>query len=909
MSTNSAAKPSPWSLPVESVIRELSSDREQGLSDAAVQAALEKYGPNQLREKQGRPAWLRFLDQFMDFMIGLLALAAIVSAAVGEWQDGILIGLIVLANGIIGFMQEQRAEAAMAALKRLSQPRAKAWRNGELKDLPVAELVPGDIVEIGTGDHVPADSRLLHGVDLQTDEAPLTGESLPIEKSPAPLPAETPLAERANMLFMGTAVTRGRGQGIVTSTGMDTELGKIAELLESTEDGSTPLEDRLDKLSKQLAVIVIGVCIVMFVTAWVRLEETTWENLSELFLTAVSLAVAAVPEGLPAVITVALAMGSQRMAARKAIIRQLAAVETLGSVDVICSDKTGTLTQGKMILGESVLAAQVLDRLSETETDQEPLFRAAVLCNDAQWSDEGKAIGSPTETALLVAARDKGYDPRKLRKEWPRLTEFPFGSERKRMSAVHEPPAGSRTSQQGPILYAKGATEQILARSTQVWRNGSAQPLSDQDRAALQESSEKLAERGRRVLGVAYRPVVKENPPQNAEEAESGLVFLGYVGIVDPVRPEVKVAIELCRNAGVRPVMITGDHPGTARAIAEELGLMKPGDELFTGPELDTVSDEELLDHVGKTAVYARVTPTHKLRIVKAHQARGSVSAMTGDGVNDAPALKQADIGVAMGIQGTDVSKEAAKMVLADDNFATIVAAVEEGRVVYDNIRKFVRYLLSSNTGEIFVLFVAVLLGWPMPLLPVHLLWVNLVTDGLPALALGFEPAERGIMKRPPRKRQESLFAGGMVRDILMMGAFMAINCLILFWWSMTQHNAWDLPRSSTEYKDALAYAQTMAFLALSMFQLFYVLSLRSSVDSFLSDPLGNMTLIYAVLLGTFLQIGVIYLPLVWPGASEFFNTVPLGWFDLVITLGISMLAFVVAEVHKLVGRRREATA
>jgi Ca2+-transporting ATPase len=868
---------SPWGEDRAAVVAALGSHLDQGLSKSVAAQRLEQYGPNVLRESKRRSRFVAFLMQFADWMIALLAAAAITSAAIGEWQDSLLIAAIVLANGIIGFIQEQRAEKAVAALKKLVQPTARVWRDGTMAELSANEVVPGDLAELRGGDLVPADGRLLETNELQADESPLTGESMGVDKQTTGLPPQTALPDRTNMVYAGTAITRGIGKMIVTATGMQTELGKIAALLETAETVETPLQRRLAAFSKRLAVAVVAVCALVFALGLWRGEETA----GRMFLMAVSLAVAAVPEGLPAVITIALALGSQRMSRRKAIVRQLAAVETLGSVNVICSDKTGTLTQNKMSVSEWA------PHRDEAGIRQE-LIRAAVLCNDAQLSDHRQILGSATETAIVAAAMRENIDVEAARAEWPRLAEFPFSSARKRMSAVHRSPQGAT------VIFVKGAAETILERSSQLFDGQAPQPLTDDDRRRLDEIIIDLTGRGRRVLGAARRDWPGDRTPESADEAETELVFLGFVGLVDPPRPEARNAIARCRTAGIRPTMITGDHRRTALAIAKELALCEDDLEAFDGEALEKIGDDELRDRVARTSVFARVSPEHKLRIVRAHQSRGSVVSMTGDGVNDAPALKQADIGVAMGINGTDVSKEAARMVLADDNFATIVAAVEEGRVVYDNIRKFVQYLLTANLSEILLVLLSIVLGLPLPLLPIHLLWINLVTDGLPALALAYERAEANLMRHPPRRRDESIFAGGLTRDILIFGTLMGVACLGLYIYFLR----WAL--IAGDQADVEIYARTAVFVALAMFQLFYVLGLRTADRSiFRSPPWENWRLVGAVLAGAVLQIAIVYLP----PLQQIFHTVPLRPLDLLLSIGFSTTVLIVYELTKAMRR------
>ncbi|MCC7085237.1 MAG: cation-translocating P-type ATPase [Pirellulales bacterium] len=873
---------SPWSETVEHVARRLQTNIETGLSASEVQQRLKQCGWNWLREAPPRSVWKMFLGQLIDWMIGLLVAAAAVSLLLGDWHDSVLILAIVLANALIGFLQERRAEQAVAALKKLAQPTARVWRDGKLSELPAKQLVPGDIIELIAGALVPADGRLIMVADLQIDEALLTGESMSVDKQIELLAAATPLPDRTSMVFAGTTMMRGHGKAIVTATGMRTEMGKIATLLEGTTMVQTPLQLRLAAFSKQLAILVVAISGIVFVVGILR-GNATWESM---FLVAVSLAVAAIPEGLPAVITVALALGSLRMAQRKAIVRQLAAVETLGSINVICSDKTGTLTQNRM---------SVSDIIPHREGDfiRAELLRASVLCNNAQPVAAGQPIGSATESAMLIAATAADLDPTEVRQQWPREVEFPFHSDRKRMSTVHRSPEGKR------IICAKGAAEAILGRSTHLAEgDGTVVELQPSDKLRLEQQLKSLTARGRRLLAVATKYLNEETLPQSADDAESKLAFLGWIGLVDPARPEARAAIERCRTAGIRAVMITGDHRRTALAIAEDIGLWQLGDEVMSGEEIDRLDDAELERCATRTVIYARVSPVHKLRIVRAHQACGSVVAMTGDGVNDAPALKQADIGVAMGITGADVSKEASRMILADDNFATIVAAVEEGRVVYDNIRKFIVYLLTGNLCEILVILSAILLGLPLPLLPVHLLWINLVTDGLPALALAFEPAEPGTMQRPPRWRNESIFAGGLARGIVLVATIMAAVCLAIFWWALPSGMTSQIVDHEAKQPAPIALPQTMVFVTLSFAQFFHVLALRSSSRSFFSQaPWTNWRLAVSFVLGAGLQLAIVYVPRL----ASWFHCEPLPAEWLAVAIAVSTAGFWVVEAGKWV--------
>ncbi|HET9222115.1 MAG TPA: cation-translocating P-type ATPase, partial [Roseiflexaceae bacterium] len=798
----------------------------------------------------------------------------------------------------------------------------KVRRDDRVQELAARDLVPGDIVLLEAGNLVPADGRLLVSANLRMQEAALTGESEPVDKVAHILPATNlALGDRRNMAYMGTVVAYGRGQIVVTDTGMRTELGAIAALLQTMQQELTPLQRRLDQLGRTLAIAALAIVGVIFALGLLRGEE-----LQLMFLTAVSMAVAAVPEGLPAVVTIALALGAQRMLRRQALIRKLSAVETLGSVTVICSDKTGTLTQNRMavtaldVAGRCVGLAEVLPRASTSAMgngqhaplDVQPaltlLLAAGALCNDALIEHGGaghgaeRIVGDPTEGALVVAAARAGLAKTELEAIFPRVAEAPFDSTRKRMTTIHAAPALPPTlpsrlgtlwdgvlgagSDRHYIAFTKGAVDSLLDVASSVWVDGRIDPLTTSERARISAANDRLAQQGMRVLGVAFRPLAALPAAADPARLERDLVFVGMLGMIDPARPEVKQAVQLCQTAGIRPVMITGDHPLTARAIARELGVADGG-YVLTGPELDRLSAAELEAIVAEVPVYARVSPEHKLRIVQALQAKGHIVAMTGDGVNDAPALKKADIGVAMGISGTDVTKEAADMVLCDDNFATIVAAVAEGRAIFDNIRKFIKYLMTTNAGELWVMLLAPLVGMPLPLLPLQILWVNLVTDGLPALALSAEPAERDTMQRPPYPPDEHIFARGLGRHILWVGLLMGLVVLVV------GYGYWSI---------GAAQWQTMVFLTLTLAQMAHVLAIRSARDSLFRIGLwSNRPLLGAVTLTFGMQLAVVYVPFL----QGFFTTVALSARDLAIGLAASSIVFWGVELEKWLMRHR----
>lgn len=822
----------------------------QGLSAQEAARRQDQYGPNELEEKEKRPPWLLFLAQFKDLMILILAGAAILSGVVGDMTDTIIILVILLLNAVIGFVQEFRAEKAMDALRRMTITQARVLRDGQAAALPSSELVPGDVVLLEAGQVVPADLRLLEAHALRADESSLTGESLPVDKHANLLAnTEIPIGDRLNMAFKGTLVTNGRAVGIVIATGMSTELGTIARLLQATK-AMTPLQARMAKFGKNLSYIILAICVLLFVSGLLRGEEPLG-----LLLLSVSLAVAAIPEALPALITIALSRGASRLATQHALVRKLPAVETLGSVSFICSDKTGTLTQNKM----KVIATEALPDTPVT------LIQAMTLNHDVTVADDGHCTGESTETALVEAAlQTQGLEH--FRHFWassPRLAEIPFDSDRKCMTTAH--------AWQGQyLIVTKGAAEaigQMLASPVQ--------------QATLRQSAEAWATQGMRVLAYACRLTDQLPEPFAAPQVETNLWAVGLAGLMDPARQEVKAAIAECQTAGIRPVMITGDHPATAQAIAGQIGLLRNGDKALSGSQLQAMSEENFLAQVEQTVVYARVSPDQKLRIVKALQQKGHFAAMTGDGVNDAPALKSANIGIAMGINGTDVSKEAADLILLDDNFATIVKAVREGRRIFDNIRKFVKYIMACNGAEIWTIFLAPILGLPNPLLPIQILWINLVTDGLPALTLADEPAEKDVMQRPPRPPQESLFADGLGLHIIWVGILMAAVVLGTQAWAIRQHGT---------------HWQTMVFTVLALSQLGHVLAIRSERSFLYQQGLTtNLPLLGAVLLTFLLQLCVIYLPF----CNDIFRTQPLSLDELAVCIGLSAVVFHAVELEK----------
>jgi P-type Ca2+ transporter type 2C len=846
-----------------------------GLSNGEAGKRLAELGPNELKEKKKRTALLMLLDQFKDFMILVLIGAAIIAGFTGELADTLVIITIIVINAIVGFVQEYRAERAMEALKKMAAHTATVLRDGVPARVAASELVPGDVVMIEAGSFVPADIRLTEAVRLMAEEAALTGESVPVEKHAGVLAEEQlPLADRKNMIYKGTTISYGRGAGVVVATGMKTELGKIASMLQDEEEVKTPLQKRLASFGRKLAVAVLVICAIVFGMGLIR-----GEPILLMLLTAISLAVAAIPEALPAVITISLALGAKKMVRKNALVRKLPAVETLGSVTYICSDKTGTLTLNRMTVEDFFVSGRSIPAGDPALQGFPLLMQGLALSNDVRRSGDGALLGDPTEVALYEVAEKAGVRKEELENTLPRYAELPFDSERKCMTTLHRFPSGEAVS------FTKGAPDVILDKADSMWKDGGPAPL---DREMLAAANDAMAEQGLRVLCIAMRAWDEAPDNVSREPVEEKLTVLGLVGMMDPPREEVREAVNLCKGAGIRPVMITGDHPVTARAIAERVGILEPGSRssVITGQELERMSLSEFEEKVESLRVYARVAPEQKLKIVKALQDKAQFVAMTGDGVNDAPALKRADIGIAMGITGTDVSKEAAHMILLDDNFATIVRAVQEGRKIYDNIRKFIRYLLTTNSGEIWTLFLAPVIGLPLPLLPIHILWINLVTDGLPALALSVEPAEGDAMKRPPRHPRESIFARGLGAHAVWVGLLMAAVTLTVQRLFLGSHDS---------------HWQTMVFTVLCLTQLGHVLAIRSEQQSlFRIGLMSNKPLLGAVALTFLMQMATIYVP----ALNIIFKTQPLTAGELCIAVAASSIVFFAVEVEKLIGRR-----
>ncbi|MFW6034745.1 MAG: calcium-translocating P-type ATPase, SERCA-type [Halothermotrichaceae bacterium] len=881
---------------INEVKDEYNTDLETGLSSAEAEKSLNKYGPNSLKKGKIRTPIQMFIEQFKDALVIILLLSAVVSALLGEVTDALVIAIILITNSSLGVFQEYKAEKSLAALKEMTAPEALVIRDGKKQQLEANKLVPGDVVTLETGDYVPADMRLFAVSDMKVEESALTGESVPVGKdSNINEKEKLSVGDQHNMAFMGTAVTYGRGKGIVTATGMDTQMGEIAGMLDENERETTPLQHRLDRMGKKLGIIVL--IIVAFVVLVGLMRGIVF---FDIFMTGISLAVAAVPEGLPAVVTIVLALGVQRMIKKHAIIRRLPAVETLGATTTICSDKTGTLTQNQMTITTMYMLDQVIEVTGEgykpegdfrvdnekVNIQEKPglelMLKAALLCNNAELTagEEGeyKILGDPTEGSLVVAAAKAGYKKDEMESTYERIKELPFDSDRKRMSTINKTPEGDIAA------FVKGAPDEMIEVCSHYYSNGEKKELTGEVKNKLLKQNENFAEQALRVLAAAYK-ITGDKDDYQVEEVESELVFLGLMGMIDPPRREVADSVRVCRKAGIRPIMITGDYPITAKAIASELGIYSEGDRIIPGHELEELDDIQLREAVMETSVFARVSPKHKSRIVDALQKNKQVVAMTGDGVNDAPALKEADIGIAMGITGTDVSKEASDMVLTNDNFASIVTAVEEGRHIYENIKKFIRSLLSCNIGEIITLFLALLIGMARPLVPIQILWVNLVTDGLPALALGVDPEEEDLMNKSPRDPEEGIFAGKMGFNVASQGIFIGLITLAAFYIGESNYS--------------LQVGRTMAFATLSFSQLWHSLNSRTMRYSlFKIGFFTNKYLIAAIVISAILQLSVMFIPFL----QDIFKVISLniGQWLMIIIISASPVLFV--ELLKLLG-------
>ncbi|PEK22331.1 cation-translocating P-type ATPase [Bacillus wiedmannii] len=883
-----------YSKTKDQTLIDLETNEQHGLTDEIVNERLKQYGFNELATKQKRSLWQRIFAQINDVLVYVLIIAALISAFVGEWADASIIALVVVLNAVIGVVQESKAEQALEALKKMATPKAIVKRNGELKEIPSEHVVPGDIVMLDAGRYIPCDLRLIETANLKVEESALTGESVPVDKDAIyhlsmQSDEQVPLGDQKNMAFMSTLVTYGRGVGVAVETGMNSQIGKIATLLHEADDDMTPLQKSLAQVGKYLGFVAVAICIVMFLIGFLQGRDTL-----EMFMTAISLAVAAIPEGLPAIVSIVLAIGVQRMIKQNVIIRKLPAVEALGSVTIICSDKTGTLTQNKMTVTHfySDNTYDHLENLNVNNDTQRLLLENMVLCNDASYNNESQT-GDPTEIALLVAGSTFNMQKDHLEKIHERVNEMPFDSDRKMMSTVH-------TYDENYYSMTKGAIDKLLPRCTHIFKNGKIEVLTDADKNQILEAAGAMSQEALRVLSFAFKQYNSNDV--DIDRLEENLIFIGLVGMIDPPRTEVKDSITECKKAGIRTVMITGDHKDTAFAIAKELGIAEEKSEIMIGTELDNISDTELANKINHLNVFARVSPEHKVKIVKALRAKGNIVSMTGDGVNDAPSLKQADVGVAMGITGTDVAKGAADVVLTDDNFSSIVKAVEEGRNIYRNIKKSILFLLSCNFGEIIALFLAILLGWATPLRPIHILWVNLITDTLPALSLGVDPEDPDVMKEKPRHAKESLFSGsvpflifnGAVIGLLTLAAFIAgakfytgdTNLFPLF------------PEKIDE--DALLHAQTMAFVVLSFSQLVHSFNLRSRTKSIFSIGIfTNKYLVFSLLIGVLMQVCIISIP----PLANIFGVHALTMRDWGFVLLLSIIPLVVNEIIKLVKR------
>lgn len=870
----------------EEVLKELNVNPTIGLTTQEATVRLEKYGRNKLKGKPKKSILSLFLSQLNDMLIYVLLAAAVITFLIGEYADSIIIIIVVVINAVIGVIQEAKAEKAVEALQKMTTPKSLVRRDGEVKEINSEEVVPGDIIILDAGRYVPADLRLIDSANLQIEESALTGESVPSSKDAKDLynDPKTPIGDKTNMAFMSTLATYGRGEGVVVATAMETEIGKIAQILDEDNEDMTPLQKRLDELGRILGFLAIGICATIFIIAVFQKRD-----LFEMFLTAISLAVAAIPEGLAAIVAIVLALGVTRMSKIHAIVKKLPAVETLGSVNIICSDKTGTLTQNKM----TVVKHYTMNHLKElptTETnlqatpDETELVKSLVLCSDATY-ENGVGTGDPTEIALIVLGNKYNLTKTDLNQKHTRVSENPFDSDRKLMSTLNVEGNGFR-------VHTKGAIDNLLTISSSIRIDGQVVPLTEEIKLNLHKVTEEMSNDALRVLGVAYKDELNMISPI---EMEKDLTILGLVGMIDPPRLEVKDSIKEAKLAGITPIMITGDHKNTAVAIAKELGIAESIEQSLTGAEIDALSDEEFANRINDYRVFARVSPEHKVKIVKAFKAHGNIVSMTGDGVNDAPSLKYADIGVAMGITGTDVAKGASDMILTDDNFSTIVNAIEEGRNIYNNIKKSVIFLLSCNLGEVVTIFISILFAWPIPLMPVQILWINLITDSLPAIALGVDPGDRDVMKKKPRNPKESFFSRGGGTRAIIGGALIGIFTLLAFYWGLTEHG-YTLGTAGAPSKAALDYARTMSFVVLATSQLFYSLSMRNTTKSiFQVGFFSNMYLIGSIIIGVLLQAIVISVPFL----AEVFYVHNISFLDWVIVIGFSAIPLIVNEIIK----------
>lgn len=868
-----------YNYPVNKILDEFKTS-SKGLSQQEAEKRLEKYGLNEIKEEKKISLFQIFFNQFKSPLIYILLFAIIITLAIGEYTDSVIISIIVVINAVLGFSQEYKAEKSIEALKKLTSLKATVVRDGTEKRILAKDLVPGDIIRLEEGEKIPADARLIEVISLETHESALTGESTPIAKEINAIKEKKPIAEQSNMIFSGTVITRGRGKAIVVRTGMRTEIGKIAEMMQSEKKEQTPLQLELAKFGKLLGIAIIVICIIVFLTGLLRGNEIV-----EMFVTAIALAVAAIPEGLPAVVTITLAMGVTRLVKKNALVRKLHSVETLGCTNVICTDKTGTLTKDEMTVKELFVnnnlikvTGQGYSRtgvfLDSKPEDYELFLRISSLCNNATINHK-QIFGDPTEIALLVCAAKANLFRENLEQDFPRIHEFPFDSERKMMTTIHK-------NKGKEIVFVKGGPKQVIDNCSFYYDDGEIIRLTKSKKEEFLEKNREMASKALRVLAMAFREL-PEKTKYSTENIEKDLVFVGFTGMMDPPRAEVKDAIELCRKAGIRVIMLTGDQRTTAKAVGIQIGLINKDDKVITGMDIMELSDKEFDNVVKETSIFARISPKDKIRIVDSLKKYGNVVAMTGDGVNDAPALKKADIGIAMGITGTDVSKEASDMILLDDNFASIVNTIKEGRGIYDNIKKFVEYLLSSNLGEILVILVAMLIGMPLPLIAIYILWINLVTDGLPALALSVDPIEPGIMERKPRKKDSQIFSKNIILRMTAVGIIMCIGTLALFKLYDPVNN--------------LVYAQTIAFSTLMMFQMFNVLNCRSERNSlFKIGIFSNKYLIGAIAISILLQVMVIHTPL-----AIFFKTTPLLLIDWVYVILMSSTVLIFGEIIKLI--------